>query len=150
MRLTYKSRGKTVTESFPTPAAVRKAEQEIAEFRNFQRLVDELVEVNERVCRLRPLEETADCGGKKTAEAVRQEVALEVDQILRIVFQDRRKSGRLDLEAIEMAVRSAMHRAGAAMLTDLLKFPAPAADGGRSLAIVVAGLLIESSVPSPC
>jgi hypothetical protein len=34
----------------------------------------------------------------------------------------------LDLEAIEAAVRSAMHRAGAAALTELLQFPAPAAD----------------------
>jgi hypothetical protein len=34
----------------------------------------------------------------------------------------------LDLEAIEMAVRSAMHRAGAAALTELLQFAPPAAD----------------------
>lgn len=45
-----------------------------------------------------------------------------------MIFTDRRKTGRLDLEAIEMAVRSAMHRAGAAALTELLQFPAPAAD----------------------
>ena len=44
-------------------------------------------------------------GGKKTAEAIRQEVTREVDQLLRVIFQGRRKSGRLDLEAIEMAVR---------------------------------------------
>ena len=50
----------------------------------------------------------------------------EVDQLLQIVFQGRRKTGRLDLEAAEMAVRSAMHRAGAAVLTELLDFPAPA------------------------
>jgi len=37
----------------------------------------------------------------------------------------------LDLEAIEMAVRSAMHHAGAAALTELLQFPAPAADRRR-------------------
>ncbi|MGA2988277.1 MAG: ISKra4 family transposase [Terriglobia bacterium] len=42
-----------------------------------------------------------------------------------MVFQDRRKSGRLDLEATEMAVRSALHRAAAAALTQLLQFPAP-------------------------
>ena len=42
-----------------------------------------------------------------------------------MVFQDRRKRGRLDLEATEMAVRSALHRAGAAALTQLLQFPAP-------------------------
>jgi hypothetical protein len=58
MRLTYKVRGKTVTEALPTPAAVRKAEQEIAEFRRFQKLGHEVVEVNEQICRLRPVEET--------------------------------------------------------------------------------------------
>jgi len=48
--------------------------------------------------------------GKKNAEAIRQEVAREVEQLLRVIFQGRRKTGRLDLEALEMAVRSAMHR----------------------------------------
>jgi hypothetical protein len=46
---------------------------------------------------------------------------------LRAIFTGRRRTGRLDLEAIEMAVRSAMHQAGAAALTELLQFPAPAA-----------------------
>jgi hypothetical protein len=45
---------------------------------------------------------------------------------LRVIFSGRRKAGRLDLEAVEMAMRSAMHRAGAAALTELLRFPAPA------------------------
>lgn len=58
LRLTYKWRGKTVTEALPTPAAVRKAEHEIAEFRHYQQLSRELVEVSEQVCRLRPVEET--------------------------------------------------------------------------------------------
>jgi len=44
---------------------------------------------------------------------------------LRVVFQNRRKTGRLDLEATEMAVRSALHRAGAAALSQLLQFPPP-------------------------
>ena len=48
-----------------------------------------------------------------------------------MIFQGRRKSGGLDLEAIEMAVRSALHRAGAAMLTELLQFPAPADEQRR-------------------
>jgi len=47
---------------------------------------------------------------------------------LRVIFNGRRRTGRLDLEAIEMAVRSAMHQAGAAALSELLQFPAPAAD----------------------
>jgi hypothetical protein len=57
LRLTYKWRGKTVTQALPTPTAVRKAEQEIAEFRRYQQLNHELVEVSEQVCRLRPVEE---------------------------------------------------------------------------------------------
>ena len=59
VRLTYKWHGKTVTEALPTPAAVRKAEREIAEFRDYQRLGRELVEVSEKICRLRPVEEIA-------------------------------------------------------------------------------------------
>jgi len=47
---------------------------------------------------------------------------------LRIIFNGRRRTGRLDLEAIEMAVRSALHQAGAAALTELLRFAAPPAD----------------------
>jgi len=44
---------------------------------------------------------------------------------LRVIFSARRPTGRIDLEAVEMAVRSALHRAGAAALTELLQFPAP-------------------------
>jgi len=47
---------------------------------------------------------------------------------LRVIFSGRRQSGHLDLEATEMVVRSAMHHAGAAVLTKLLCFAAPAAD----------------------
>ena len=107
----------------------------MAEFRKFQQLSRELVETNAAICRLRPLEEEpATEPGKKTAEAIRQEIAREVDQLLRVVFQERRKTGRLDLEATEMAVRSALHRAGAAALSELLQFPAPR-DERRTLAL---------------
>ncbi|MBA0085673.1 MAG: ISKra4 family transposase, partial [Acidobacteria bacterium Pan2503] len=66
--------------------------------------------------------------GKKTAAAIRQEITHEVEQLLRLVFSGCRKTGRVDLEALETAVRSAMHRAGAAALSELLHFPVPAAD----------------------
>ncbi len=48
---------------------------------------------------------------------------------MRVVFQERRKTGRLDLEATEMAMRSALHRAGAAALSQLLEFPTPTEEG---------------------
>jgi hypothetical protein len=47
---------------------------------------------------------------------------------LRVVFKGRRQSGHLDLEATETVVRSAMHQAGAAVLTKLLCFASPAAN----------------------
>jgi hypothetical protein len=45
--------------------------------------------------------------------------------LLRVIFSARGPTGRLDLEAVEMAVRSALHRAGAAALSELLQFPVP-------------------------
>ena len=44
------------------------------------------------------------------------------------IFRDRRKTGHLDLEAVETAIRSAMHKAGAAALSQLLQFDPPDAD----------------------
>ena len=54
LRLTYKVKGKSMTESLPDPIAVRKAEGEIAAFRNFQSLYKEFVGVNVQICQLRP------------------------------------------------------------------------------------------------
>jgi hypothetical protein len=64
-QLTQKVDGKTVTQNLPSPAAVRKAEGEIAECRNFQALTGELVDVNRKICRLRPVEETMQTGQEK-------------------------------------------------------------------------------------
>ena len=48
--------------------------------------------------------------------------------MLRIIFQERRKTGQLDLEAVEMAMRAAMHKAGAAALSQLLQYDQPSPD----------------------
>jgi hypothetical protein len=53
-----------VAETLSSPAAVRKAQREVEEFRRFQRLSDELIAVSEKICRLRPVEEA----GTWTAE----------------------------------------------------------------------------------
>lgn len=58
-RLTYKAEGKTVTESFPSPAARRKVEREIEEYRKWQQLSREFVDVSAALCRLRPIKEQA-------------------------------------------------------------------------------------------
>ena len=47
-------------------------------------------------------------------------MAQEVESLLAVIFAGRRKAGKLDLEAVEMATRAALHRAGAAVLEELL------------------------------
>jgi hypothetical protein len=55
-RLTRRVAGKTVTETFPNPTALRKAQQEVAEFHRFQTLSEDLVSGNQKICQLRPVE----------------------------------------------------------------------------------------------
>jgi len=64
-------------------------------------------------------------GGKKTAAAVYQEITRELDALLPRIFAERRKTGELDLEAVELAFRTALHSAGAAGLSELLRESGP-------------------------
>lgn len=64
-RLTYKVKGKTVSESLPNPAAIAKAEREVAEFRNYQQLSQQFVAVNTRICELRPVAEAPPSAQEK-------------------------------------------------------------------------------------
>ena len=50
---------------------------------------------------------------KKNAAQIHQEVAREVNALIARIFTERRKTGHIDLEAVEMLVRTAMHKAGA-------------------------------------
>ena len=58
-RLTRKVDGKTVTETFSSPAALAKARREVAEYHRFRELGGQLLDVNEQICRVRPVEEPA-------------------------------------------------------------------------------------------
>jgi hypothetical protein len=64
-RLTYKVGGKTVSESLPNPAALAKAEREVAEFRNYRQLSQQFVEVNTQICALRPVAEDVPSAQEK-------------------------------------------------------------------------------------
>jgi hypothetical protein len=55
-RLSRKVNGKTVNESFATPAALRKAQREVAQFQRWQHLGQQLVAINQKICALRPVE----------------------------------------------------------------------------------------------
>lgn len=56
VRLTRKVDGKTVAESFPSPATWHKAQAEIDEYHRFQQFSSELIAINEKICRHRPVE----------------------------------------------------------------------------------------------
>jgi hypothetical protein len=64
-RLTRKVNGKTVTETFSSPASLAKAQREVAECQRFRELGDQLLEVNERVCQLRPVAESQPSAQEK-------------------------------------------------------------------------------------
>jgi hypothetical protein len=55
-------------------------------------------------------------------------VTREVNRLLGRVFAQRRNGGQTDLEAVETALRAALNQAGAAALSGLLEYQAPAAD----------------------
>jgi hypothetical protein len=57
-RLTRKLNGKTISESFSSPAELRKTQREVEAFHRFRQLSQDLLEVNEKICRVRPLEDT--------------------------------------------------------------------------------------------
>jgi hypothetical protein len=57
-RLTRRVQGKTLTETFDSPATLRKAQQEVTEFHRFQKLCGQIVAVSEKICALRPVEDT--------------------------------------------------------------------------------------------
>jgi len=57
-RLTRKVAGKTLTETFPSPASLAKAQREVAEYHCFREPGGQLLELNEQICPLRPVQES--------------------------------------------------------------------------------------------
>ena len=67
-RLTRKVNGKTVTETFSSPASRAKARREVAEGQRFRELGGQLLDVldvNEQICAPRPVDETASSAQEK-------------------------------------------------------------------------------------
>src|SRR5258708_6525898 len=75
-RLTRRVAGTTVTETFPNPAALRKAQREVAEFHRLQQLSEDLVRINEKICGLRPMEQQrggwTEPGKKRPLQTIRR------------------------------------------------------------------------------
>jgi hypothetical protein len=71
-RLTRKVNGKTVSETFASPAEQRKAQREVEAYHRFRELSRELLTLNEQICRLRPVEETLTDEEKKRPKRSRR------------------------------------------------------------------------------
>src|SRR5271154_2059059 len=64
-RLTRKVQGKTVTETFASPAPLRKAQREVEEFHHFKDLCEQVAAVSEQLCAVRPVESSLSPQEKK-------------------------------------------------------------------------------------
>ena len=64
-RLTKKVNGKTVSETFSSHAQRRKAQREVEAFHHFRELSRQLIEINEKICRLRSAGDTLTPQEKK-------------------------------------------------------------------------------------
>ena len=73
---------------------------------------------------------------KKTATAVCEKAVTVLENQFHRILADEHKTGRLDLESVEMAVRSTVHQTGAAVLSELLRFDPPDRD--------------HRNIPCPC
>ena len=67
-RLTRKVAGKTVSESFSSAGELRKAQREVEAFHRFRQLSQDLLEVNEKICRARPVEDALSPEEKKRSK----------------------------------------------------------------------------------
>lgn len=64
-RLTRKVGGKTISETFSSLAELSKAQREVEAFHRFRQLSQELLEINETICRARSVEDTRTPEEKK-------------------------------------------------------------------------------------
>ena len=96
----------------PLGPELQKVGREVGAYRRFVRLCQKLVEVNEQICDLRPLEELQEEALdvlKKIAQEVLAEAEAEIEHLVGRVLKEGQRRGQLDLEAGEQMVRDAMH-----------------------------------------
>jgi hypothetical protein len=78
-RLYPQSGRKNCVQCFPTPAALCNAQREVDEFHRLQKLNDDLVSINEKICHLRPVKQRSGWTvQEKAAVAIHREIAREL------------------------------------------------------------------------
>jgi len=115
LRLLHKVGGKSVAESFASPASFRKSaarSRRVPSDAEPEPRTDRPQRAGLPLAAGRARGGGLDRAGRRTSIAIHQEVAREIGALVHRVFVERRDRGGLDLEAVEMALRSALHGAG--------------------------------------
>src|SRR5438045_3682468 len=71
---------------------------------------------------------TIGVAGKKTSATACQKAVETLEHQFQRILADRHRTGQLDLEAVEMAIRSTVHQTGAVAVSELLRFDPPDGD----------------------
>ena len=119
----YKVQGKTRSRRV-RGAEKEKLRREVENFHRYQELSQKLIEINERICELKPMEDQSE-GKKKLQAEILQESAREIRNLLKRAIWEMEQARGCDLQAVELGMRQAVHELGAGLMEKLLD-----ADGG--------------------
>jgi len=97
---------------------LEKVRREVHAFHHFRELSERLIQINEEICEHRRVEEQVV--KKNLMATFREEIEQEIEDFLARVLRDQDRMGHLDLEALELALRSSMHQIGGVLLEKLL------------------------------
>ena len=100
-RLTRKVNGKTVSETFSSPAQRRKAQREVEAFHRFRELSRQLLEVNEQICRLRPVAEDAELSPQEKKRPLDHAACPTAFPVVRTRFLGNIATPRLDASPVQ-------------------------------------------------
>jgi hypothetical protein len=113
--LTHASGGKTITQAIPQGPAVDRTRAQIAEYRRFRKLVQELIAVSEQLCNAQLQQPEANFAEESKKNLFADLLATDVVQEIETLLGHQAVED-LDLEALELAVRQqVLQLAGAAV-----------------------------------
>jgi hypothetical protein len=125
-----RSEGGTTRSRQLSGAELEKVRQEVANYKEFVAVSEQIVEVSEAICKARPVAGSAPqppeqpSGERGLCQAFAAEAAAEIERLAAVAARPL-AAGGAGLEAAELAIRTAMAKLGASLLEQLL-----AADSG--------------------
>ena len=115
--------GETATRAVPPGSPLAKVQREVGNYRRFKAVVEQIVEVNERICEARPLTDTVEAapdGQRGLYEEVEADFQAEVARLSPLAVRQLIEPSGLGLEVAESAIRTAMLTMGRGLLERVL------------------------------